>query len=198
MAKRLVVVGFALIGSLCACSVAPQEGERASAQLASAACDVSSPTASGEFVASGNESPDPFGPTANPIVSVTASGHELTFTAKNGEHGTITLSGATATGSFQDDWGLAAVWLAPFDGAHPYPPPVKVMQLSGGAGVNHALSLEGAAATTRNGSFMFSSPFEGSQPYVVGVKGTGNTIAFTDAWGATATITLSGVQVCAD
>ena len=90
-----------------------------------------------------------------------------------------------------DDAGLWQIYLAPFDGARPFPAPVPVMQLSGGSGINQPLTLEGAGATARNGGFAFLASLTGWPSAVVSVKASGNRIEFTDPWGSTGTILLS-------
>jgi hypothetical protein len=199
MRSRLFLPVFGLVaGLLClACGAPAADSERQSAAAQSGTCPLTNPTATGAFVASGNESPDPFGEVKNPIISVTASGHTLTFTSKNGETGTITLSEATAAGQFQDAWGLAQVWLAPFDGPGPSRP-TSTMRLSGGAGENFSIVLTGAEASALGGGFGFANPFEGSPPYAVAVRASGNTISISDPWGHAGTITLSGVPNCSE
>jgi hypothetical protein len=161
------------------------------------ACPSSHPSATGSFVASGNEAANPFENVPNPIVAVSASGNVLTFRARNGETGTITLSGATASGDFHDPYGLAQVWLGPFEGPQPNRP-TKVMKLSGGDGVNFSITLDGAEASAMFGGFSFSNPFGGNPPYAVAVRASGDTISISDPWGGTGTIALSGVTTCTD
>jgi hypothetical protein len=174
-----------------ACSApATSETEPVTAAPAALAGKDAAPHATGSFVAPGNDGASPFSPPANPIVAVVANGATLELTAKNGETGTIALEGMTATGAFRDAWGLEQIWLAPFSSGHANAP-VSTLELAGGAGLNQAITLHGAGASTMNGSFAFEAPFDGGPTYVVAVEASGSTITFRDAFGATGTITLS-------
>lgn len=169
-------------------------GTEAQAQVRpnpSTSCRRTQPTATGSFVAPDSEPGSPTSDSQNPIVAVTAAGNTLTFTSWRGETGTITLLGATAEGGFRDRYGLYSAWLAPFQGAR-LNAPVPTMQLRGGEGKNHPIRFVGAEVATLSGGFGFYDVL-GNTLSVVAVKASGDTIAFSDAWGQTATITLSGV-----
>jgi hypothetical protein len=196
MQKFVFMLG-ALLGStsVVGCSAHDTSDVGSTAQTSELGCRRTHPTASGSFVASGNDAPDPFQEPRNPIVAVSASGHTITFTARNGETGTITLSDATASGEFHDASGLAQVWLAPFEGYRPSRP-TSTIKLSGGAAETFAIVLGGAEASAMGGGFGFANPFGGHPPYAVAVHAVGDAIEISDPWRATGTITLSGV--CAD
>jgi hypothetical protein len=184
-----LVLGLVLAG--CASS----DPAPASSSAALSSCRTTHPAAQGTFAASGNAMTDPHSTPPNPIVRVSAEGESLRFVSMNGETGTITLRDATLSGEFHDDWGIAQVWIAPFSSGRPNVP-VKSFELSGGAGQSMPFTFVGAEVSTQNGAFAFQGPLDGWPSYVVAVTAKDDTIELTDGWGATGTITLSGVTVC--
>ncbi|PTL78507.1 hypothetical protein [Vitiosangium sp. GDMCC 1.1324] len=148
------------------------------------------PTVSGSFTASGNSLNDLDANWAskNPIVRVIGSGNTLTFIARNGESGTLTLSGATVSGAFNDpdiaQSGLQGV----------YAPGTSWVRMDGGRTTySYYLTFTGATAQA---SFMFLQPILNFSSYAISVTGSGRVITFKDVWGATATLTLSGPAGC--
>jgi len=179
----------ALFATLLAMAAGACSGAAEPVGVAEAASTTCAPVSiTGRFEASGNATP--FAQIENPIVAVFANGAELHFFARNGEQGVLHVEGARAHGAFADTTGWHTVFLAPFtpgDNA-----PVSAIWLGGADGERHAITLEGAGASTRFGSFQFFPPIEFvPASYVTAVEGRGDVLELRDPFGATATVRLS-------
>jgi len=142
------------------------------------------PVFSGHFAPSGNSVSelDSLFQAQNPIVSIVADSSTLTLTSRNGETGSLTLSGATITGT---------VFAGEGSGLNAF----RVMTPT-----DLGISSVGAYQPLRFTQVALSSPFEGFQfldPIFLGtswatsITGSGNTLIISDAFGATGTLTLN-------
>ena len=138
----------------------------------------------GSFTPSGNDTAhlDSLFRAQNPIVSIVASGSMLTLTSRNGETGTLSLSGATLDGTAIAgvDQGLDAFRIV--DASH--------LGLSS-QGPYQYLTVGRATPTAPSEGFIFLDPIFNGTSWATSISGSGNTLVISDVFGATGVITLN-------
>ncbi len=138
----------------------------------------------GSFAPSGNDTAhlDSLFRAQNPIVSIVANGSTLTLTSRDGQTGTLSLSGATVDGTALAgaDQGLDAFRIV--DGSH--------LGLSS-QGPYQQLTVGHATPTAPSEGFMFVDPIFNGTSWATSISGSGNTLVISDVFGATGVITLN-------
>ncbi len=147
-------------------------------------CKKRSISVTGSFEPSGNSTTmlDSLFQAQNPVVRIVAIGSSLTLTSRNGEVGTLTLSGATVGGTViaTEAQGLNAF---------------RVMSAStlgvSSVGPYQELKFRGASLSAPFDGFQFLDPLFTNSSWATRFEGVGNAIVITDVFGASASVTLA-------
>lgn len=162
----------------------PRNGAVVYSFVATVTTGCTQPTVTGAFAPSGNSilNLDSLLQARNPIVRIEATGGSLVFTARNGEKGTLNLTGSTVSGVAQasSDAGFNAFRV------------LNATQVGvSSQGDYQPLTFTGVTPTAPFDGFMFLDPMFGAFSWATQVNGEGNTIRVTDVFGATGVITLN-------
>ena len=121
----------------------------------------------------------------NPIASIRARGSMLTLTSRNGETGTITVTGAVVSGTAVAD---AKTGLQAFRVMTP-----RTWGISA-EGAYMPLTVTGATLSARFDGFQFLDPIFNGPSWATSITGAGNTLIVSDVFGATGTLSFACVS----